>query len=312
MANLFDTSNVNTADGGAHAIFLLKELLKSAGWDVPASGTGVAGSYAASDLITTATILNASRAWFRIRAPASMSPRREFCFQRGSTSQATWWIKVSAEDGFVTGGDTDDMATAADEFNLHGSGTAGTSLFGTAESYRVSCMAQDASPFAWYLFTCTNGSGAVVTALMFEPLTAGSVNALDQDPALYYATASQAFQLAHIAASGTGPFGWYRKDLSSEATARFPAQQYADSGGSTAIPALVGTNSYDDDDNHYPMPYARRSALGTQVGFKGVGTICRWLGTTRADMDTLTQTTTRDLVSVGDCVLPWDGTVPSF
>ena len=317
MDYTFDVNNAGGANGGAEAMFLWKELLKTAGWDVPASSDG--STYNSSgDQITAAGTgaggMNNSQAWFRIRAPSGMSPRREFCCQRGSYGESYWWVKYSAEDGFTTGGDVYNMPTAADQADLHGSDTGGTILFTTAATYRIHIGADKDAPFGFYLFTAVNGTGASNAGFVLDPLASGSFPSADQDPAIVYVkSGGGVFVASYLGSLYYGPNGWYKKDLAGEAFTRFPAQTYyAGSGGGQTAPGSLGTNPYDTDDNHLPIPYARGSSLGTQVGWKGFGTVMRWLGTSRSSMDTLSSSGTRDRVVVDAIVLPWPDVVPDI
>lgn len=314
MSFTFDVNNANGANGGAEAIFDLKALLKAAGWVVRSSGDATT-YFSSSDGITTAGTgaggMNNSRSWFCIRAPASMTPRREFCFQRGTTGNTHWWIKVSAEDGF-TGGtpDADDMPTATDEQNLHGTAVAGTSLFTTAATYRHHIGADNATPFGWYIFNLVNGTGVQDAAIVFDPLATGSYPSQDDDPALYLARQGSPFNSTGLGSTTTCPLGWYQKDLGGEAWVRFPALTYNEGSGASQTVPNLGTNPYTSADDHFPIPYARRSGLGTQVGWKGFGTVIRWLSTTRANGDTLSTSGVKDHIIVGNCILPWPDVVP--
>jgi len=318
MAYQFDVNNAGGANGGAEAVFLLKELLKSAGWVVRSSGDGTT-FFAASDGITTAGAgaggMNNSRAWFCIRQPPSAVPRREFCCQRGSSGEAFWWITMSAEDGFtLTAGDADDKPTATDDENLFGTTTVGTTLFAAAASYRIHIGADNAAPFAFWFFCVTNGTGANPTAIVFEPLAAGSFNSVDADPAVYYVEAASATTLVSTSLAATGgPVGWFNKNTvgpgGPELFVDMPALEYRRSGG-TIAPNGAGSNPYDGDDNHFPIPYGRDTSTASSLGWKGFGSQMRWKGTVRANMSTLSDGGTRTKVIVGDVVLPWDGSVP--
>ncbi|MBI2892914.1 MAG: hypothetical protein HYY06_05130 [Deltaproteobacteria bacterium] len=315
MTYVFDVNNAGGANGGAEAMYLWKELLKSAGWDVPASSDGTTYN-SSGDQITLAGSgsggMNNSQAWFRVRAPSGMSPRREFCCQRGSSGEAYWWIKYSAEDGFTTSGDADDMATAADEANLHGSSTAGDVLFTTAGTYKIHIGADNASPFGFYLFNAVNGSGASDMGFVFDPLATGSYASADQDPALVRVQGGgSVFMSTYLYQAAYAPNGWYKKDLAGETFTQFPAHIYQ-GGYGQAAPGSLGTNPHDSDDNHVPIAYARGSLLSTEVGWKGFGTVMRWLGTSRSSMDTLSTSGVRDHVVVDDVVLPWPNEVPSI
>jgi hypothetical protein len=313
MAFLYDVNNASVATS-AEVVFALKTLLKLAGWDVPNSGDSLT-YFPASDGITGAGAgaggLNNSTAWFRIRGPATMSPRREFVFQRGTTERA-WWIRVSAEDTFVGGAPSATVApTATDQENLHGTVAAGTALFAVAATYKFHMAADDAAPFTWYCESAINGTGAVDAILLFDAMVAGSFNALDQDPAIYYITNGAASLDITALGGAAGPKGWYQKDLAGDIFVPMPLLYYNSNSFGTGVPENIGTNPYDSDDNHFPIPCGRPSGAATQVGWKGFLSMTRWCGVNRANMDTLSDGGTRTKVIMGMIVLPWDGSVPS-
>lgn len=316
MAQQYDVNNVGGANGGAEAMFLLKELLKLCGWDVVSSSDGVTYN-AAGDQITHAGAgangMNVSRAWFRIRAPAAMAPRREFCFQRGSTGETTWWLKYSAEDTFIGGApDATNMPTAGDEANLWGSTTAGTAFFPVAATYKIDVVAEDAAPYGWWFDVRVNGTGVCRTALVFDPLVTGTYPALDQDPALIYSNyqaGSDVFAVIQVGAEATGPWGWFTKDIAGETFVHYPGLTYNTGSGSAQAIPVTGTNPYNGYDDHFPIPYARRSAIA-QPSWKGFGSVIRWLNTTRANGDTLSTAGVRNRIVLGGCVLPWPDVIP--
>jgi len=313
MAFLYDMNNASVLTS-AEVIFALKELLKLAGWDVPNSGDSLS-YFSASDGITGAGSgaggLNNSTAWFRIRAPASMTPRREFVFQRGTTERA-WWIQVSAEDGFITGAPSATVApTAGDDENLHGTAATGTTLFAAFSSYKYHMAADNAAPFTWYCESALNGTGALDAILLFDTMVAGSFNALDQDPAVYYVSNGSTALDSTTLGGSAGPKGWYQKDLAGDVFVAMPTAVYTSSTLGQSIPENTGTNPYDSDDNHFPIPYVRPSGAISQIGWKGFGSMMRWAGVNRANMDTLSDGGTRTKVIIGMVVLPWDGSVPS-
>jgi hypothetical protein len=215
---------------------------------------------------------------------------------------------------FVGGApDNDDMPTATDEFNLHGTTTAGTTLFTTAATYHQYMACDNVTPYAWYGFDLINGTAVQDMALVFEPLVSGSYPVEDDDPALYYARQGTPFSASTIGNSAQGPFGWFQKDGVGDTTARYPACTFNEGNGASQAFPGVGVNPENGKDDTAPIAYIRRSGLLTQVGVKGfAGTLMRWVGTTRANADTLSVSLSKDRIYVGSLALPWDGSSPVF
>lgn len=311
MSFSYDVNNVGGANGGAEIMYDLKALLVAQGWSVVASGGGTSsGLYSSSgDVISSVTIMNTSRAWFRIQDPGGT---REFCIQRGSSGERYWWIKYSALDKF-TGGtpDEDDMPTATDEQNVHGSSTTGESLFGVASSYKYHLGAEDAAPYPFYAFAATNGTGVVAGVFLFDYFEPGSYPSADADPVVVYANSStSSFDASQLGNASAGPQGWYKMNLSGETWVVFTAQTYYSAGHGQLVPANAGTNPYDGDDNGSAIPYGRGPSASTQIGWKGTGTMMRWCHVTRSDMDTQSVSSVIVRVIQGDITLPWPDVTP--
>jgi len=203
---------------GADAIFLLKTVLKEAGWTVTSSGTGTGagGSYSASgDIITTvADFTTRPRAWFVIQEPSG-SGGRQWCWQRG-TNNVQWRVKISPTQGF-TGGtpNLDTVPSATDEAIIHGGGTDANpgstgwldttgltaALFDTDNTYSLHIVADDTpvgplgnQVYQFWLATVIN-TNYPRTLVCQEPLAVGTYTPLvgtristtsgDADPAMY-------------------------------------------------------------------------------------------------------------------------------
>jgi hypothetical protein len=311
MALQTSVNNLGGSLGGSEAVYQLKTTLKLAGWDIPISSDGTNYDNTGVDQIGSAAEMDSPSAWFVVRAPAAMTPRRQFLFMRDSASPGTnrtWLGYVSAEDGF-SGGSALVRATATDEMQLIGTGGSyAANYFPAAASYKYHVVADDASPFGWWMSVNINGTGLPAVAMAFDPLTANSYPATDDDPAVYYFSNSSPFTTGVMTMKG-----WFKKDLAGEAFVDMRPCHYEDSVGAfLAIPGSVGSNPYDGDDNHFPIPYARPAGMSTQVGWKGFGSMIRWLGSARSNLDTLATGGTRDKVVQGGIVLPWPNVIPSI
>jgi hypothetical protein len=314
MAWTYDVNNVGGAIGGPEVFYDWKELLVLAGWSVKASGGGTgSGLYSGvGDVLTTPALMNVNLAWFVIRAPAGMTPRREFLVQRGTTN-VLWRVAVSAEDGFSDpgGADEDTVFTSTDQQFLIGAATPTfETMFAAASSYKYHVAADAGDPWAFYFFCIPNGGGPARSYGIFDPLAPSSFDSLDQDPAIYtWGIEVHRLTEGQINLITGRPKGWYKKDLAGEAFVNFQGMGYSN-GSIAVIPGGAGTNPYDGDHNYFPIPYARSMSV-TTPGWKGFGTVLQWIGSPRTDMDTLSTSGVKDRICVGpNCVLPWPDLIP--
>jgi len=328
MAIVYDVNNLNSVvTGGAEVFTGLKQVLVTAGWTVRCSGGGTgSGLFSASGDVIGAdpTKLNVSNAWYVVRAPSGMTPRREFLIQRGST-QTSWRVWVSSDGtGFTGTGfgtvDEDTPPSAADAHPTNGNGQVwGTtggfgSLFGSAGTYNWHVVAEAASPYTFWMACIESGTGLTRGVMVFDVMASGSYPAEDIDPGVYFVSSSiSAFSALTLYTSTSSFFQWYKKGFGSgagELWVRVPAAYLAAPG--TFIPGGTGTNPYNTRDNHFPMPVGRPAALTTSVGWKGYTSMLRWLGTSRSTTDTLSTGGVRDRIIMGDITAPFPNIVPVF
>ena len=320
MAFTFTKSSPST---GSVAIYELKERLKSAGWTVLSSSDGTTYNSGGDQITGGGSGANGmanTNAWFRIRDPGGVA---SFIFQRGTTN-VLWRIKYSRSAGF-TGGSPSATQTpsATDENTFWGGGTDASPTFGTLFStdgtYRWNVGADNAAPYGWWAGSFPIGGGNPLTALVYEPVT--GAEATDSSKYVFYIASSTA---------GASPFLYAAGGLSTEAFASnthaiygyvpsagtgafttFPALAlYVANGGTVVAPTGLGTNPITTKDESFPIVFARRAAFPPSA-YKGVSTLMKWCGTTRATGDTLTVSTSRDRIVYRDVSLPWDGTVPT-
>jgi hypothetical protein len=83
-------------------------------------------------------------------------------------------------------------------------------------------------------------------------------------------------------------------------------------GTNITIPAATSSSPYSGKDIILPMLYARRSALASPNGYKGIGTIMKWIGSPRSSGDTISiaSSTAKDYIVAGNVALPWNGSTP--
>lgn len=308
MTRLADTNN--TPATGAVAVFLLKELLVSAGWSVPRSSDGTTYN-ASGDEIAAASDLAASGAWVVVRSPTWGARTIEWCFQRGANN-TTWRVKVSDSAGFSGGSPgATQTPSATDEVVIHGSGTNASptyaSLFGTDGSYRWSILAEDAGSYAWAAVAWPSGGGACNTLIFQDPLTGTETG--DTSAVVFScggAVLGDPTTAGNLAADAAKHYG-----LMGSSSAVIPMMVYANSGGTVVVPDGAGTSPFGVSDTLLPVPYARRSGLGGTTGFKGFSSILRWNTVTRAVGDAVSVSpSTRNWVMLTDVALIWDGSVP--
>jgi hypothetical protein len=326
MAFVF-TNNV-TPTNGSDLMYRLKTLLLSANWILKGNGdaTNVSdvadntATAAGTDYITSAGAMAATNAWWRVRM-AGTSPQMEFVFQRGTTN-LVWRIKFSPT-GFVGGTATATrVPSATDEVVLCGGGTDAsptfTTIFAADGGYRLHIIADNAAPYGWVYVTYPNGGGNPNGAMMLDPLTGTAVG--DTTPYAVYLSQSvgSAFRGSGVSldftneSGASAPLVYLSTTLSAANFVRALPNGYGFAGGSVMIiPGNTGSNPFDAKDLELPPIYMRRATLSGLTGYKGISSLMRWNGTTRATGDTHTVSTTRDRIIVGDITLPWDGSVPT-
>jgi hypothetical protein len=323
MARTFNTNQ--TPATSAIAMYNLKALLIAAGWVTKASGDGTT-LFAATDGITSGNAgaggLGNSRAWFRIQDPAGL---RELCFQRGSSTNQTWWIKYSAVSKFTGGAQSaTTMPTAADEQNVWGTTTAGTQLFtGTEAAMRFHCMAENSAPYTFYIYAYSTGGSVGKGLFMMDSLQSGSYDVLDDDPVVFYGSsagsdlfsASNTGIVFHVNNNSDqrGVWGWIKHGL---AGAGWVNMGFAVImiNSAMGLPGSIASNQYTGKDEVFP-PYIMRignGAVAAPFGYRGVPNQIRMIGTKRSNSgDTISLVTTRDYIILDQVwALPWDGSVP--
>lgn len=201
------TTNTLIANGGsADYLFVIKQTLVAAGWQIVLSSNGVAAPTAADNL-PTAAAFNAANAWCRLREPTGgPTTRREYVLQHGAAGSAVALVKYSRATGFGTGG----TATASPTTGVGGDGqiivgastataesaaTSGVGNGGTicGTTGYVQCVASNTATagtngtFGWWAFQYPVGGGTYGNAFLFhEPIAVGSTPSTDQDPSATY------------------------------------------------------------------------------------------------------------------------------
>jgi hypothetical protein len=324
---------------------MLKEVLKSTGWTVPASSDGTTYN-AAGDEITTggsgAGGLANNRAWFRIQDPDG---GREFTFQRvNATTNGQWRVKYSALDRF-TGGSPAATVTpsATDEAVLFGAGTdasptTSTALFNTDGNigrWHIITWDEANARGVWpfFAFATDPGSSPCDTLIMCESMDPDTVPALvgtraspttgDPDPCIVQAAyngSSGAFRFGSNTAGWThgttGPRAWFGMNGTNGLTEAFVSMFAADYGVSSSQFSVLqgaagaGVNPYDSADEALPLWIGRSAGAGSQQGLKGACEHVRACCVLRSYPSTV-NLASGAYVYVEDALVPWeDGTTP--
>lgn len=314
--NLTTAAQSNACD----IFYYLKGVLKQAGWTVVRSGDGSASpgtsgvNYGSADYITGygsgANGINNNGAWYVVQQPGSS---RQILVQRSATLSSTFAVYYSYSAGFSGGSWNARTAPTATD-----SQTVANCLWSGAATYRFSIGADNAAPYGFYMFTFPTGGGNPYATLIMEPLVTGTYDSSDSDPYVFIGTQTTAAsaQVSPLLSAGlisetagTGPLTWFKVGTASAAWVQMPGMNYQSSVGAV-FPAGAGTNPFSGNDEIIPIMYGRRNGIASS-GFKGVGSLVKWLGPSRSTGDTLSIGGTRNYVTVGNITLPWNGSTPT-
>jgi hypothetical protein len=299
--------------------YALKVALLAAGWTCPRSSDGLA-AYTAGDHITgyvagASGSINNNNAWFEI-ANGSVS----LVIQMNNlVTRRTHRIKA-ARTPFTGGAPgilvTPDAPTASDEMYLSGGGTSAAPTYGNAFAsagiFRVFIAADNASPRGFIAIGWASGGAAPTLSMFCDPMAALSYDAADTCQYMLKAGFPQlngAMTMVLNSATTTCPFG-FLKNGAAWAGVTIPMMDYKD--GSASAVGSSGANAASGKDQSAPLLYARRSALGAPAGVKGISTLLKVAMTPRTTGDTLTYSTAKDHIYIGDFITSWDGTVPTL
>jgi hypothetical protein len=295
MAWLFSVNN--TPANGWQAMFILKTLLKAAGWLIPSSSDGSTYS-ASSDIITSggggAGGLANLKAWIRFKHPTAVG--REFTVLVGSASDDTSWriIANTGGTGFTAGAPSATVPPSGSggTHSLVGGGTDAAPTFNTlfdpAGTFRFSCAAGDASTgYAFCSFGFPIGGGASVHGWMFERYLAASYNPLDLDPFV----------------TGCGHVNFWESSF-------LGGTIYASNGNDSVLHAIsavsppfgLTTDPYTSKDQGFPMiDYV------TGVNLKGSRQNFFRNTVSESSPTVLVNLTPGDTIDIGHAILPWNG-----
>lgn len=324
-----------TPTSNTHAIFLLKEFLKTAGWTVVASSDATTLNASGDQLSgfgSGANGLGNTNAWFVIQMPNTFAVgstlKRQLLFQRSSTDH-TWRMAYSIA-GF-TGGTSTTAPTATDQIFVSGSAL-GTytakqvfeDLYAT-QPYKLFMGANNAAPYQFYFapILLANQQYRTSGGFMLDAMAPGSFVAPtgtdattgDMDPYVFYSQISTtanigtyAYLLSYMAniSSGAGR-GFFKAAATGQTSVQFT--------GCSAVSTErdVQGNPYNSKDTLVPIFWTTSSGTAAAASyFKGVSTVASYVMQRRDTGDSLSvaSSSAKDYIYVGSCALPWDGTTP--
>lgn len=316
MTMRFSLNHGYAATEGHKQMFDFKAFMVSAspagpGWTIVRSNNGTTAS--AADNIATAADLSNVNSWFVLADPGGV---RQLCFARtGNSSNHYWRFLYSVAAGF-TGGTTAARPTATDEKIVFGDAVTATTGLVSGNICNLNFVADDAAPYGFAAIGFRAGFG-LGNGFFMDPMRAGSFDALDQDPYVFYVIdangtdgcldTSLCSENENLQLSGCRA---YVGDLST--TARFGnicALRYANTFR-TIYPGVNGpTQNMSGKVPDLPLIYARTPAVTGPSGLKGISTYFKWNGAATANGDTVAGQT---WAVMNNLLMQWDGsTVPT-
>jgi len=321
MAYIFD-HNLSPSTGSI-VVYRLKQLLKTAGWTVMSSSDGTTYN-SSGDQITSGSSGSGgygnNSAWFRIRMPLMDGVTREFIFQRGLGTDTSLRMKYSYSAGF-TGGSPSATQTpsATDEQYVTGGGTDAApsfaALFAANGTYKANIIAGGENEgYVFVVLTPANSNTTVSSTTWYlERMQANTYPQSDPDPYVMGGNATNPTS-SNISSATSIIKGWLGKGTSIQGFVSIAPGFPSDT--TTTFVNNLGLNANTRQEDLLPMIYARRSALGSPAGYKGIGSMLRWNSYFHGSSGSMSITkvisinSTNDYIIVGDLVAPWNGSTP--
>jgi len=278
---------------------LLKNTLLSAGWTVVVCGDGSTKSIG-TDNTGSFTV---DGTWIYLQDPGG---GRCIGFQRAGSYQVT--VKYVATGGIDTttgSGNTFSTAlTAAEDKTLV------SSVYVDYDNAYVNCVADNASPYGFYLVSAQGTNTVGGFSIIFDPLT--GANASDTDAlAIYIHRGNYNSWLSNICsgnptANTGGAMAWKGRGAASPTW-----------GGINALPWSYSIGGWDESALLYPyntgVDMTRGKEIvaplwwGDQTYIKGQSTMAVWRGVGKPNFLTFQVTSTRDRLVWGPFALRWVG-----
>ena len=316
---------------GSRAVFLFKERMKIAGWEVAGSGGGAEGWFSASsDGISQSGSgpggIDETNAWFRI-ANKNAEPTREFLLQRG-TNSTRWNVYYSSDGvGFVSGSPgASTLPTAADGKQL----VFGDQWFENNEQFFVDMFFGDKDEeFSFGFYSRRPGNiddGSNIPQALFLDVLSGA-HPSDPDPAVVILAQNGTsagfkfvdgfFEVENMLTPASDrdltAYGWIRKNDPNEEFVPFGASCWGQEGGGGMVNAMefFEQNPYNGSWDSWPIFFIRSSdslqdptTRKIHSAYKGKSRIFR-LNSAQTRDSTLSRDKTR--VYFGQVSLPFSG-----
>lgn len=319
----FEAPRINKASGNRVG-FRLKELLKTAGWVVQASGDGLAAFSTtpgnANDVVThegqNANGMNNDRAWFVLKHPGST---RQLGFQItnfGTPGDKTeyWRIKYSYTDG-ITGGTPSptEMPSATDEQFILGGGSDGSPFFQnwlnqSQNNGWLHIAADNAAPYGFWIGGYSLSTQTPIVAGVFDPLVPGTFSPSDLDPfAFYFSRGGDVW--GHEIDGGNRAYAWI--DGPNTGSWNNVGGLGYGSRGDQRITYERGSNPFNKKFDRMPLIWVD---FNSNQQVKGQSSLMYWTNFARYQLvsgKTFQRATPRDTIQIGGILLPWNGTLPN-
>jgi hypothetical protein len=313
MAYTFNKDLITTGTNSIPIIYQLKEMLKTAGWTIMSSSDGVTNLNTtpgnANDVILNSNSgvngLNNVNAWFRIQMPLVGGVNRELLFIRNLVN--SFIIKYSYSSGFVNSPGLTSPPTATDSVEVYS---------GFLQSSDLSFCIIVGGAVENYNFMLWGADNAQNTKTFFALDKLSSNISGDADPYVFWVHAPSSNFVASVISSSTSPVikTWFAKGTISQSWTGVQCYQYNSSTGkaNTINGVGFGVNSITGQTDILPCILGRNASLPNPRGLKGVSSMVKWMCSSASFGELFTISSFGDHICIGDCVIPWDGTIKNI
>lgn len=308
MAYTYLKPQVNPPANGAEAMWLVKQMLTTAGWGVAWTGTGNAPPQAQDQ--PDPLFLESPSSLLALTQPGGST--RTLLFQRANDADTRNWGIYYAPGGYVASANglaaakpnVPNAPTPADSQAIWAPYYGGPGqTFHDNGQYRVIGAANGSAPYDfWFACIPTGGEQGVATAMLYDPMQAGTYPAADPEPLVITACYSfsygtgRALELGGIAATG----GWYDYNTDSQ---RWVSGWSLGNYG--PWPNGAGLNPHT-----HKVDFEIGLVSASTYGRKGRSSLVKWRSIAAQYLAQLINFDggNGNLICLGDFCLPWDGT----
>lgn len=281
----------------AEVMWFFKSIVKTAGWQVVAWGSGAATTGIYSDPFSSSLSMTSDHGWFMVKQPNSS---RSFTFQKAGPSSASnegsitnyhniqYRIKYSpsgfAISGTLSAKNTPGPITASTELVVLGAGTDALPTYakfipalqdssaGNTTVYH--CVAQTVSPFGFALLG--QYGGIVTTGLTFDPVI--TPNTQDTEPYVIYSGFDTSGPYTNIGNSAQmnafTKWTWVRQDFADQVSgACIAGMSYYDFNQGLSTTNFTMGRHPGKTATFLPLLYVVSQTNGTTSSYKGISTL---------------------------------------